>query len=288
MDKYYPADSARGAAAVAMTPATEGEPSAVRAVGGPGGERDTSRIAGEYHINRRSFTTDSALLSLTEPLHVSVDDDGRVQASRLGKTNTFVPVEPGVYRNVHPRSKFDPYGTFSTIVFQERTDGRMLLLADGPMSYSKVPLYSTSGFTFGAIVASVLMFAGSLVVWMFRGVVSRGRRQTSAPVGAKAARGAASLFGAIVLLFLGGVLIATDDIDPALGVPTSFFGIEPTWASALAAAPPLLLVLAGLMVIFTVVAWVWRFWSVGARVHYTVLTMAAAVLLAVLKHWHVI
>src|SRR5690625_5129548 len=116
------------------------------------------KFTGEYFPNRRSFTTSEKFVSLLSgTINVGVDDEGYLQVTNMGSTNRFVEVEEGIYRNLHEEEQLDPYGGFATIVFQTDDNEVTHLLTDGPMSYSQVPWYSTSGWTFLSLLGSILI-----------------------------------------------------------------------------------------------------------------------------------
>lgn len=246
-------------------------------------------LAGEYLINRRSFTTDASLLSLLEAVHVDVDDAGIMYVTRFGQTQKFVRVEPGMYRNVAPQNSVDPYGAFRTLIFREGPGGELLLLSDGPMSYMKVPWYASASFTLGGIFVSLFLVVGTSGVWCVRSVFRRIRGRTSAELGlATTVRGSVHGFALISAGFIIGILSISGDVEPAYGVPRSYFGIEPSWAPLLKLFPLPMLLLGVGMAMLTVVVWRKKLWGIGGRIHYTVVTLSAWVLLVTLRGWHVI
>lgn len=290
MNAFYPGAGAR-------TVAASGALASPNATDTDAAMSTTSRGArafvGEYHINRRSVTTNASLLSLLETLRVDVDDGGNMRVTHLGQTDKFVEVEPGMFRNAAPDKSVYPYGAFATIVFQEGPGGGTVLLADGPMSYTKAPWYATSGFTFGALFITVLGLLGTGAVWLAQAIINRVRRRVAQDfvspdrAGATVARAVAVTFVLVTTGFLVGVLTATGDMEPAYGLPKAYFGIEPGWASILNVFPVPMVVLGGAMAVCSIVVWRRRIWGVGGRIHYTLLTVSALVLLAVLRGWHV-
>lgn len=256
--------------------------------------RGARAFVGEYHMNRRSVTTNASLLSLLETLRVDVDDDGKMRVTHLGQTDKFVEVEPGMFRNVAPDNSVYPYGAFETIVFQEGSGGRTVLLSDGPMSYTKVPWYATSVFTLSAVFITVLALLGTGAIWLAQVIINRVRRRVARDsvspdsAGITVARAVAATFALVTTGFLVGVLTATGDMEPAYGIPKAFFGIEPGWAAILNVFPVPMVVLGGAMTVCSIVVWRRKLWGVGGRIHYTLVTACALVLLAVLRGWHVI
>lgn len=288
------------------------------------GARD---YVGEYHINRRSFTTDAGILAFLETLRVDVDSDGDMLVTHLGQSEKFLQVGPGTFRNAGPEESLDPYGAFATIVFKAGSDGNTFLLSDGPMSYTKAPWYMTSGFTLAAIGIGVLVPVGTALGWGIHGVVRRLRRRGNRGHGIRhgvqrrgvsrqglqgrggpgqgvhqrglrqrndggidagtVARAAVVGFALVTAIFLLGALSVSGDMEPAYGVPKSYFGIEPEWASFLDLLPIPMVALGAVMIVSSVIAWRGRTWGLGGRIHYTFVTVCAVVLLTLLRGWHV-
>jgi hypothetical protein len=91
-----------------------------------------------------------------------------------------------------------------------------------------------------------------------------------------------------VVVSLARAAVIAGSIDPIYGQPLAAFGIQPAW-SPLLMVPSVLMIVAGLAVIpLAVVVWVRGFWSVAARVHYTVLAALALVFLPVLNYWNLL
>lgn len=221
------------------------------------------------------------------------DEAGVLFVTHLGQREQFVEIEPGLYRNVDPENSLDPYGTFETIVFQEGTGGSTVLLADGPMSYTKAPWYATSGFTAAAVLIPVLLFIGTGLTWVVQGLIAlirkgwgalrpmaqtRGDAATGGGAvmdGGRAGRAigrhsgftprrtrsetvgkvTAAAFAVATLGLLIGAVLVNGDMEPAYGVPKSYFGIEPDWASSLDVLPPIMVVLAVTMIASCIMSW---------------------------------
>ncbi len=246
-------------------------------------------FVGEYHANRRSYSSEESLLGLMEAVHVRVDPDGFLTASVVGETTRFAEVEPGVFTAVRQGHSTFPYGALNTLVFRADDHGRAMLFTDGKVSYARAPLLTTSGFTLLAIVGTALFSLSTLVGWgMGFGVRRIRRTSTRQPVAARLARWTAVVFTLSVLISLVGAASIAGGIDPIYGQPLAAFGIEPAW-SPLLMVPSVLMIVAGLAVVpFAAVAWVRGFWSVAARVHYTALAAVALVFLPVLYYWNLL
>ncbi|OIJ15199.1 serine hydrolase [Anaerobacillus arseniciselenatis] len=275
MDRYFPSDEV---AAPAPEP-TENM------------EQRSQQFAGEYYQNRRSFTTVDAFLSLMiGVIRVTVDDEGYLLVNHLGVTNRFVEVEPGVYYNLSEERSNDYWGDFSTIAFGTDSHGRTMLMADGPMSYSKAAWYESSGLTFLLLISSLLFIIGSLLYWGIKTLVVtiRGKKVLEVRKGSRWAKRVAVLLGLLTFTFLVNFL-GNGQPDPVYGLPKSAF----TTPSALSAFLDIIvsygIVLVTLtVVVFSVVSWFKGYWKLAGRIHYTVFAMFSAVLSWIFYFWNVI
>ncbi len=156
----------------------------------------SKEFAGEYHPNRKSFTTSESLVSLTTGIMIEVNENGDLLVTYAGVTNRFVETGEGIYLNTREGTTPDAYGEFRTIAFKEDPFGNIMLAVDGPMTYTKAPWYATSGFTFLSIIVPVLLFAGSLIFWSVASIVRRIKhKKIQHPKDAIIARSVAIAFG---------------------------------------------------------------------------------------------
>jgi hypothetical protein len=91
------------------------------------------------------------------------------------------------------------------------------------------------------------------------------------------------IMGGLSALFFAGMvaLIFSGDLSTLLvGIPKA--------AALLFVIPPLLVLLAAAMVLVAIIVWIRGYWSAWRRVYYTVLTLAAVVLLGVLVQWEML
>lgn len=253
------------------------------------GARGAEHLLGQYHANRRSFTTPSSVLSLmTGVVQIDQDEDGYLLATYLGETNRLLEIEPGVYHNLREERTQDYYGPFRTLIFDPDSFGRTMLMSDGPMTYSKAPWYATSQFTVATFVAALLIILGTLITW-FIGLILRiirGQKNHDAKL-ALAARWTAVAFSITTLGLVLGYVI-TNEIDPAYGVPLTVFGVVPAWAHLIDQLPILLAFLAVPILIFAILAWHKRFWGAFSRIHYSLFSAATLVLIWLFYYWNLL
>lgn len=254
-------------------------------------EQRSKQFVGEYYQNRRSFTTVDALLSLMMGvIRVSVDDEGYLLANHLGVTNRFVEVEPGVYYNFSEERSNDYWGDFRTIVFGTDSHGRTMLMTDGPMSYSKAAWYETSGFTFLMLISSLLFIIGSLLYWTIRALVRkiRGKNVLEVSKGSRWASRLAIFQGFLTFIFLVSFL-GNGQPDPVYGLPKSAFTEPSSFSIFLDIIVSYgIVLLAGLVIAFSFIAWVKGYWKLAGRIHYSLFAMFSVALSWIFYFWNAI
>jgi CubicO group peptidase (beta-lactamase class C family) len=269
LDRYYPASG------VLVPGPTEGM------------VQRSGQLVGEYQQNTRSFTTSESITSLfLGVIQVDVDPEGYLLVTHVGETNRFVEIEPGVYHNLREGRTQDYFGPFRTIAFGTDPFNRTLLMSDGPMTYSRAPIYASSMFTIPALLLILLLMLISLIVWLVASLVRLFRRRTAPASGlATAARLTGLVFAFLTVLFLLGVA-ATGMDDPLYQLPQPAFGAGPAWSTAHEMLPLVMAVVGVPVVIFAVLAWIKRFWKLPGRIHYTLFAGAAVLLLWILNYWN--
>ncbi|OEF95687.1 serine hydrolase domain-containing protein [Desulfuribacillus alkaliarsenatis] len=254
-----------------------------------GAKERAKQYVGEYHPNRRNISTDEKILALVMgPMTVKADVDGSLLVSNMMETNRFVEIEPGIYRNTREGMSMDPYGQFRTIVFDTTPYGELLLVTDGVMSYTKAAWNETTVFTLGTILISIMILIGSLIYWVAAFIVRKVKGNNTQETTRLAVIGrlVAIAFAVLVLAFLLSFL-AGSEMDPVYQLPVSAFDPAPT--SLLDLIRPIMLVVIGIALIgFMVLIWFKKQGSLGARIHYTVFTGAAILLIWVLNNWNLL
>ncbi len=275
MDRYFP-DSI----------VTEPTPAA--------GMAERSReFAGEYHANRRAFTTSDKFLSLIMgQIHVDADEEGYLLVTHLGETNRFVEIEPGVYHNLRVGRTQDFGGDFRTIVFGTDPMGKTMLMTDGPMSYSKAAWYEASILNILMLILAELFVIGSLLYWVIKAAMQKIRhkkREQPLVVSkvAKVAKGVAIAYGLLTLAFVLETIVASEP-DPVYGLPAMAYGETPAWIALLNLVPLVMAIVGMAVVIFAVFAWVKGYWRTPGRIHYTLFAIATMVLLWFFSFWNVL
>lgn len=271
VDRYYP------------SPRAASEPP-------PAGSVERGRAyVGEYHQNRRNFTTSESIVSLMMgTIAVGMEEDGHLLVTHGGETNRFVEVEPGIYHNLREGRTQDYFGEFRTIVFDRDPYGNIMLMSDGPMTYSQAPWYGTSSFTMMALLFAVLVVAGSSLYWLIGAFVRRIRRRSlKDAAGAAAARWTAVAYGLLTVIAVAG-MASTGKVDPVYGLPATSYMEPSAWQVWIDRIPIVMAGLGAVIVLLTLLLWWKRYGRLGARIHYTLFALAVLGMLKLFSYWNII
>ena len=241
-------------------------------------QKRAGRYAGTYEMNRRSFTKFDKFVAFLTPVKFRATPEGNlllVMPAGLG-TKSFVETDRDVFREV---------GGQETLIFRENKSGKAAYAfysAFPEMAF--VRLQGTRLLSFHYLVAgiSVILFLTAVLGWplgaLGRVLCKRPRFGNPAPRGARWTAGGMSAF---FLLFLAGLAIAASDLEQFYyGVPLMF---KVSLAFTVAGA-----VLAVGALVFTVIAWRKKYWTGCARIHYTLILLAAAGFLWFLNFWNLL
>ncbi len=254
MDRYYPA------------------PRAEEPVPPVGSLDNAAKFLGIYQPARANYSSVMKLLSVLSAVNIGADQDGYLTLNLTGEPQQFVEVEPGVYE-----ARFMEGTNFvEQIAFVKDSQGRSLMAAGGPVfNMIKVPWYGSSALAGLILGGNLLLFITAVGGWIYASLGRFIRKEkSSAPKPALAGRIAAAACCLLLLVLVFGMVGMLSDIHPAFGVPRIF--VEGTDdLNSLLALPYLILLSSAAMLIFTVLAWLKKYWTRGARVHYTVLTLSS-------------
>lgn len=233
-----------------------------------------SRFVGSYRSTEGSGTTAFKFLGLLEPMEISDLGDGTL----LVGESRFVEVEPLYFRQVD--------GTFG-IAFREDDRGRITHMLDDRMSYvafEKLDWYETRGFHMALALGSTFMFLSMIPIAVIRALRSRrpGVDRKSEPDGARVAYWILLGICLLNLLFLVGF---------ALGIPAIMQNILLDLPVIMKIALGLGVLAALLTVgalVYTALAWKNHYWGTGARLYYTLVTIAAVAFIWFLNYWNLL
>jgi CubicO group peptidase (beta-lactamase class C family) len=292
----------------------------------PAGSADrVSRITGAYWGTDRSDTTWEKLIdSLIWGWSASDAGNGRLKISWLlsplapgvfGPPVTFVEVAPWVFHQVDGPE---------TIVFRPDPGGMRMMRSSYPvMAFDQVAWYATPTFVLALTVVCLLIFLSTLLLWSLGFSRRALRRVTRGPIAGQKAdkaayinewqppaeiaakafptsfrfhvdRGnlpqlASGLAGALsalnVLLVVGALFFLFQQLT---GAPPEYYYGAPPLLNALFALALISAILTGCVVILAIPVWWRRFWSVGRRIHFSLVALAALALTWQLAYWNLL
>jgi hypothetical protein len=241
---------------------------------------------GEYTPVRNNFTTHERIYGVFSTVNASLENDATLVLSLPGGVLRFVEVEPGLLQDIN-----DPA---NKLVYRSDPDGRLFLTGIigfyEPWAVFRTSWYGTRNLHMLLFLSGSLLFLGALIAWPIGFLVGRRKRPATAqpnPLPARLARWAAALFGLLWLAILLGITSLFIDSLPGFGVPRIIFETPPLLTFLLA----LSYVLVGLalaILIFAVLAWLRRYWSLGGRIFYSLLALIALLLSWALVYWNLL
>jgi hypothetical protein len=92
-------------------------------------------------------------------------------------------------------------------------------------------------------------------------------------------------FISLLIAFLTSLLIMLSQVEPVFELPLFFFEV-PTALPIVLSLPPVMGMVGIALLAFTVLAWRKRFWGFSGRLHYTLVTISAWLLLGELVYWN--
>ncbi|HEX2907929.1 MAG TPA: serine hydrolase domain-containing protein [Phototrophicaceae bacterium] len=233
------------------------------------------RFSGSYGMTMgQSETTPEKLASLLMAVDVQPDKDGLI-VPMLGNAR-FVEVEPLVFRQVDDDTR---------LVFKEDAAGNITQAFLGPNPQSaliKNRWFETLTFNLFLLAASVILFLSVLVAALVS-IITR-RRANSQPVNklervARLVAVGVSLFSLLVLI---GAFLSI--LMNPYGLYTGTLPLWPLVTIFSAIVVLLALVLVG----FTILAWVRHFWGLSGRIHYTFVTLGALSFVWFMYFWNIL
>ena len=233
--------------------------------------------AGSYFLSRSNFTTIEKLVTRLNPITASVVSDRQIALSVAGDTDIFVETEPGLLVD-----KFDS----SNRMVLKQNEGKVYLVTGAPFVFIKGTWLDSIGLHAFIFIGGILLFLITIIAWFIsfiKGLKTHDSRKLAGRVG----RLIAALFGISLFAFLIAFASIFMDINPAFGVPNIYFS-NPPILDSLMQVPKVLAVLAMVMVIFCVLAWIYKYWSKKARIYYHLLTVLALAVVGSMIYWNML
>jgi len=222
-------------------------------------------LAGDYRSLTVSESSWERVLGvMTRTYTVRATDEGHLTTSRLGEgAQTWVERRPGVYEAVDGNDM---------LVFRVDDTGRathMFRHAFGPATYERVPWYESMTVLQGILGAGVVAFASVLLLWvgdpLWRRLRNR-ERPSNRERGVRALLGVVSLLWltVFVVFLFAWINFTAEAASPSMALRAGKGLRYVALAGTVAAVPA------------TVLAWRDSYWSRPVRLHYSLVTLAAA------------
>jgi CubicO group peptidase (beta-lactamase class C family) len=239
------------------------------------------RFEGTYRITGgtpgTSYTTLEKVGVLFGMSTVTISDsgDGTLLFTNPWGEWRFVEVKPLYFRQVD--------GPFN-ITFREDDRGRIARMFTDytPMlAFEKLKWYETPGFNRALALGCVLVFLSMIAAAAIRFVRNRHLSGDRKP----ASRGARVAYGIVVgmcvlnLMFVIGTVL--------WGNPVPLFGISTIYSIVLGLGVLAAVLTVGAL-LYSVLAWKNGYWGSAARVHYTLVTVAAVAFVWFLNYWNLL
>jgi CubicO group peptidase (beta-lactamase class C family) len=262
-DHYYPAP--------AVEPIQPPADLAERAGRFEGTYRITGGTAGTSYTTFEKF----GVLFRFSTVTISGSGDGTLLFTNPWAAWRFVKVKPLYFRQVD--------GPFH-ILFREDNQGRITYMFTDytPMfAFEKLNWYGTPAFNLAMALICVLMFLSMIPVVLTRFIRDRrsiGDRKPSSR-GARAAYWIIVGISILNLLFVVGTMLWFN--------PVPVFGVSMIYKIVLGVGVLGAVLTVGAL-IYSVLAWKYSYWGIAARVHYTLVTVAAAAFVWFLNNWNLL
>ena len=266
MDQYYPAP---------QTPA--------KLVTPPGLREGLGRFTGSYWSHEYSRVTIEKLRQLVNQAEVTASGTYTLTAHFWGgRTQRVIRIAPLLFGSVGDHN-------VSYWAFQQDALGRITHMVPGGYEvYDKIQWYETTQVQVAFIAAIALLALTGCLIWLVVPLVRR-RRGSSRSRGASAAGWLLGLNSALTLFFLLclGLVMLNAVSTQAQHYSWIEYGV-PASVVALLCVPLVTTAIAAVLLIFAVAAWSNRYWSLAARLHYTVATLGALAFIPFLLYWNLL
>jgi CubicO group peptidase (beta-lactamase class C family) len=234
------------------------------------------RLSGSYHmLMGRSETTPEKLFSMIMAANIQADGNS-LSVALLGDNKRFVEVEPLVFRQVDDEA---------VIVFHEGDDGNITqsFLKSAPVTaLVKSRWFETIAFNLTVLGVCVVLFLSVLIAAPVAFFIQRKRANYIPSTRLeRTARWVAGLMSLLSLLLLFGVFASLFNIYDL------YVGNLPVWTFI----PSLSIVVALLAlgtIVFTILAWIQRFWGLAERIHCTLAALAAVGFVWFMCFWNLL
>jgi len=246
------------------------------------------QLQGRYRFSIHPHTTlDKVKILIGVPeIEVRIDQHNLLTVRNFRTGHIQIPEGP--YREISPLL-FEEIDGIVRIGFRHNTQGQVThLMHDGhwdAVSYEKIGWHEHRSFNRTLMAFCVLVFVSVCIAWPASALQGKIRNR---PVEEKLnpqARLARLCAG--ITCCLAFFMIVTLIVYMSLFPPTLQYG-ELGFIPVLLILPFITSVLSLGLIYFTIVCWKYGYWTVLGRLHYTLVTMAALVLIPFLWHWNLL
>jgi hypothetical protein len=240
----------------------------------------SSDVEGTYRFTRRPQTTFQKLVALAglpaPDAIVSVESDSAVTVRIGADTLMMRPAEAGVLTTGGANPTRAAFRTDET--------GRGAFLLFPTSAFERIGWWETLPVQWGVAIFCLLGLGSALLFPLLEAwVYTHHEGEDELPDNMQYARALAVLMAG---LHVGFVFVL--GVRLYLAGPQGIFHLNPAVIRPMLAIPILAVVFTGGVLGFTVRAWRERVWSMAARIHYTVVAVAATVYVPFLLYWNVL
>ncbi len=218
------------------------------------------QFAGQYLSNRRAYTTLEKVLQLVNPVdQVKSMADGTL----LFQGKRLTPIGQNIFRELYGKQKY----VFNTL------DGRLFLEFAPVLAYEKLAWFENISFHWLILWACVLAFLSAVLIWPVLLVIDKSHHVKVE--GSTAAVWLSIIASGLNLIFLP---LIYKNLQEAVSDPhiLDWILVIPIAAGVLAIGS----------LIYTIMAWKNKYWSLIIRLHYTLVTLALMVFIWWLNYWN--
>lgn len=137
-----------------------------------------SDLKGEYHQSRCMITSSDRILNLIiGSLRLKPMKENQMKFSLYGTYFEFEELSPGVFRNTENNNSY-PFGSMEYILASRTSEGRLMLVTDGPMTFIKTRWYETASFAGIIFIPALILMVLSLSYFLIRLIYRKIRKNT--------------------------------------------------------------------------------------------------------------
>ncbi|MEW5856905.1 MAG: serine hydrolase domain-containing protein, partial [Cyanobacteriota bacterium] len=271
LDRYFPAPKAPAPKPLALT------------------DEQLERFTGTYRDVEYPRATFLKPAGMFEHINIKKGDNGTLVIQTPGlfflknpQNIKLIPVGPQLFQ----RANGDALTAFGKAI---KDNSDEIKFAFNPLwpkigAYERVPWYETAWVQLGLLGFCVLVFLSAFFIWPIRPLI-RGLQGKNFQLERQHSRAwlIAGAVGTIYLVFLIGFPLSLW----LYGAWKLAYGL-PGFAIAFLSLPLIATALTLALPVFTVQAWKNKYWSVMARSHYSLITLAALVFIPFLTYWNLL